>query len=86
MPQSSVSADGGTNWMYYIYNRRLNAAARGLTYDVVAGTDLVFGNITNATEEVGSSAIDADFESVTNRISTAVESKQFMKLNVELTE
>jgi hypothetical protein len=86
LPVSALSAEGGTNWLNYVYIRRIDAAARGLTYSVLGGTDLVAGDVTNATEEVGSGAMDTDFETVTNRIPTDVESVGFMKLVIELTE
>ena len=85
LPISGMMEDGGTNWMYYTYNRRLDATARQLAYEVVSGTDLTGAMIT-ATEETGSAAINADFKSVTNRISTEVDAQSFMKLNVEISE
>jgi hypothetical protein len=82
LPTSEAAGD----WMYYIYNRRDDAADRGLTYEVLSSTDLVFGPITNATAEVGASTAVGGFESVTNRVSTTTEGKQFMNLNVELAD
>ncbi len=82
LPGSGLDA----GWMYYIYSRRLDAADRGLDYSVVSGTDLVYGSLTNATEEVGSATVDAEFETVTNRMPVDVETQAFMKLNVEITE
>ncbi len=79
-----ATEDGG--WMYYVYNRRDDAVNRGLTYSVLSTTDLIFGPITNATEFVAAAAAEGGFESVTNRISTATEGKQFMGLEVELAD
>jgi hypothetical protein len=77
-----VVEEGGTNYLQYVYRRRVDAAVRRLNYQVGSGTDLVFGNLTNATEEVGVEAINSTMEYVTNRVSTAVEDKQFMQLNI----
>jgi hypothetical protein len=52
-----------------VYRRRLDAVTRGLTYQVQAESNVLTGAwSTNDTLEVGASVIDADFESVTNRI------------------
>jgi hypothetical protein len=73
---------GGTNWMEYVYRRRLDADLRRLSYEVVRSTDLVTGSWTSSgIVDGGSGPIDGEFESVTNLISTAVESAQFIKLN-----
>lgn len=80
LPIHEMGAEGGTNYMNLVYRRRINPDLWGVTYDVFSATDLVFDPITNATDEAGAVALDEDFESVTNRISTDVESKQFMQL------
>jgi hypothetical protein len=50
-----------------IYRRRLDYAARGLTYEVERSTNLISGVwSTNLTLETGSVPIDGEFESVTN--------------------
>ncbi|VGO15433.1 hypothetical protein PDESU_04016 [Pontiella desulfatans] len=82
LPQGLLE-DGFLN---YVYQRRLDAAARGLTYDVLVTTNLVSNVWTNGSEEAGSVAIDAEFESVTNRVPTAAELQQFMKLEVGISE
>lgn len=82
LPGYAIAADGTTNHLNYVYRRRIDYADRGLTYTVGSGTDLVFSELTNATVEVSSGAIDVEFESVTNQISTDVESAQFMQLKV----
>ena len=59
----------GFQGLEYVYRRRLDAAARGLTYAVQATSNLVAGAwSTNGTQEVGAGTVDAEFESVTNRI------------------
>jgi hypothetical protein len=77
LPASSMVAQSGTNWLEYIYNRRLDAAARGLDYDMILSEDLVAGSWTNIGQsaESGSAPVDDDFETVTNRIATDVSSK-----------
>ncbi|VGO18636.1 BNR-4 repeat-containing protein [Pontiella sulfatireligans] len=86
LPTIGISEEGGTNWFNYIYNRRLDASARNLTYEVFVTTNLVSGAWTNTTEEAGLAVINADFESVTNRVSNEVEMQQFMKLEIGITE
>ena len=81
LPTYEVNGD----WLYYIYNRQ-NPADPALSYAVLSSTDLVTIPITNATEEVGASAAENGFESVTNRISTASEDAQFMDLKVQFTD
>lgn len=76
---------GGTNWLVYVYNRRTDAVARGLGYEVVSGESLTDGSITNATQEVGSGPGADGFEVVTNRLEMAP-SAAFMKLNVSIEE
>ena len=66
------------------YNRRRDAGARGLAYTVKATDDLVDGMwSTNGIADAGSGILDADFESVTNRVSTVGKTNEFLKLEVE---
>jgi hypothetical protein len=82
-PTWGISEDGGIPYLNYIYRRRIQYALIGLNYSVDSGTELATG-LTDATEEAGSGAVDADIETVTNRVSTEVEAAQFMQLNVTL--
>jgi hypothetical protein len=84
LPGYAILADGSTNYLNYVYRRRIDFIARGLAYEVGSGTDLVYSVLTNSTVEVNSGPIDADFESVTNRVSTDVETQQFMQLKVTI--
>jgi hypothetical protein len=84
LPGYELLADGGSNYLNYVYRRRIDYADRGMTYEVGAGGNLLYEPLTNATEYVNAGAIDAEFESVTNRISTDVESEQFMQLKVTI--
>ncbi len=72
-PAFSMVDATGTRWLEYVYNRRLDAAARGLDYSMILSEDLTasWTNI-GQTAETGSAPIDDDFEVVTNRISADV--------------
>ncbi len=77
------SAGFTPGWVTYVYNRRLDAAARGLTYGLNWSDDLLAGwtyiGTSNETERV---AIDADFESVTNEIPVVGLGQGFVTLEV----
>ena len=66
---------------------RLDAAARGLSYELQLSDNLV-SNVWNSSGYIPSApiAIDAEFEAVTNSILTDSKNEQFMKLNVTLDE
>lgn len=87
LPEFTMVDVDGTNWIEYVYNRRLDAGARGLAYDVILSADLTAGSWSNIgqTAEFGSAPIDEDFESVTNRIATDV-SVRFTTLKVTETQ
>lgn len=80
--QPKYSRDAAGQWLYYVYNRRVDG---GLTYQVRADSDLV-GALSGTAEEVGAGDIGDGFESVTNRISTATDATGFMQLKVETSE
>ena len=84
LPDVIMTTDAGTNWLYYSYSRRENAAALGLTYTVLSGADLVGGGLTNEVPPFGVSALSDGFESVTNRIPADTQHQQFMELKVQL--
>jgi hypothetical protein len=79
LPESVVESP----YMYYVYNRRTDAAERDLEYHVLSTTDLVLDPMTNATEELAPKDIGGGFEAVTNRIPIASEAQQFMGLEVQ---
>jgi hypothetical protein len=82
---ASIVSAGGTNWFYYVYPRRRDAAARSLSYTVQASTNLVTaGWSTNGVTETGAGIIDSAFESVTNRSATG--EAGFVRLKIGLTE
>jgi len=71
----------------YTYLRRLDAASRGLTYGLELCDNLVSNNwSSNGYTEIGTNAIDADFEAVTNAIPTVSKPNQFIRLNIGLSE
>jgi hypothetical protein len=75
----------GTNAFEYVYRRRIDAAARGLTYFLELNPDLVAGPWTNAGYTVvGSGIVDPDFEAVTNLISAEALLRQFIRLTIRL--
>jgi hypothetical protein len=83
LPGSVLVDAGGTNWLEHTYFRRLDAGLRGLSYEILRTDDLVDGVWTDSgVFEIGSGPVDADFEAVTNRISTAGYNNQFLRLNV----
>ena len=69
----TISTMAGTNMLAYVYNRRLDADARKLTYGLTVSTNALtsatWSPIGNALE-TGFGPIDASFESVTNAIPT----------------
>jgi len=74
---------GGSNLVEYVYARRNDAAERGLHYSLEAAADLPSGSWTNANAaEEGSGALDAEFDSVTNRVPATGEAG-FIRLRIE---
>ena len=84
-PVRSRVADGGTNYLQYIYFERSDAAARGLSSSLEVGTDLVYTNwTTSGIEFVGSGAsAEPGYNAVTNRISTDDDDKRFLNLKIQ---
>lgn len=78
-----TDAGGGSNFMEYIYNRRLDAAIRGLSYGLNESTNLLgeWIYVSNA-YETGSANIDPGFESVTNVV-PFVTDEGFIALEIE---
>ena len=68
--QPSLNSESGG--LVYVYNRRIDAAARGLDYGVLLRDDLMSGSWTNigTSAETGSSTIDMEFQAVSNTVST----------------
>jgi len=71
----------------YIYDRRRDADARGLSYQLELSDNLVSNVWSNSGyTETGTNTIDAAFEAVTNSIPTASKPNQFIRLNIDLSE
>ncbi|WP_136065102.1 hypothetical protein [Pontiella sulfatireligans] len=71
------------NWLEYVYRRRGDYQARELNYTVEATTNLVsHAWNTNGVFDVGSGPIDAEMNSVTNRVSTDEFPEQFIRLRM----
>jgi hypothetical protein len=74
----------GSAFLDLVYRRRSDYEARGLSYTVEATTNLVSGTwSTNGVNAVGIGTIDAEIDSVTNRVSTETLPEQFLRLRVE---
>ncbi len=83
VPEAVVTADGGTNYFEYIYAKRNDSGARGLIYSLELTTNLVSNVWTNGTVDVvGIGTLDAEFDSVTNRVPT-VAGQEFIRLRIE---
>ena len=74
-----VAADG-TNWFEYVYARRTTADS-GLSYTLMQNADLAGGSWTNTGEavEAGAGTLNADFETVTNRIPMVGKTQEFVR-------
>jgi hypothetical protein len=84
LPVYGMTEENGTNWFEYVYRRRSDFQARGLSYTVEAATNLVDGTwSTNGVLDAGYGTIDTAIDSVTNRVSTEEFPEQFIRLRVE---
>ncbi|VGO16412.1 Lambda-carrageenase [Pontiella desulfatans] len=82
LPTSGIVPILGTNWLEYVYCRRNDYQTRGLNYTVEATTNLASGTWSaSAVIDVGYGAVDAEMDSVTNRVLTE-EPEQFIRLKV----
>jgi len=78
---------GGTNWFEYVHVERSDAIDRGLSYWVERTADLVSPAWTNSgIVAAGSGVLNAEFNTVTNRIATQSDEKQFLRLQVRFQE
>ncbi len=82
LPVLSKVSDPGAGWLEHVHRRRSDYLARSLLYNVEASTNLVSGTwSTNGVTPAGSGPLDAEFDSVTNRIATDAE-ERFIRLRV----
>ncbi len=72
-----------TSWLDYVHAKR-SAPNSGITYTVEVADDLVAPDwTTNGVGIVGTGVLDAEFETVTNRISTETKTEQFIRLIIK---
>ncbi|MCF7848761.1 MAG: hypothetical protein K9M45_07930 [Kiritimatiellales bacterium] len=84
LPRSGMLNDTGFQGLEYVYRRYSDYEARGLEYTVECTTNLLIGTwSTNEVVVSGASFPIIGIQTVTNRISTAVEDEQFLRLKVE---
>ncbi|VGO12506.1 Arylsulfatase [Pontiella desulfatans] len=86
LPTSGIYAAGGvTNWFEYIHARRKNSEGE-LSYVLEASSNLVSNdwNTVSYIELPMTGNLDADYESVTNRIDTTGKTNEFIRLKVEV--
>jgi len=78
-----VNAGGGRSFVEYIYNRRIDAAIRGLSYGLNWSDNLqsAWISVSNA-YETGSAPFNAYFESVTNEMSITGSDTGFIQLEI----
>jgi hypothetical protein len=81
-PDYSIAAEGGSNWLYYVHNERIDDPS--LNYIIGTATNLVSVSSwnTNDVVVVGESASIDRIKSVTNRTEVIGGSK-FIRLNIE---
>ncbi len=85
-PTTAIEESGGTNWFIYVYPKRHDAVADGLAYYLELTDDLISGSwVTTGYEELGTGidGFDTGFDSVTNRVSTEDDAKQFIQLQID---
>ncbi len=84
MPTYGIIEAEGTNWFKYVYAKRNDADLVGLAYHLEQNTNLVDGVWINANCEVsGTGVLDAEFNTVTNRVPMGMEAVLFLKLVIE---
>jgi hypothetical protein len=83
-PRETISENGGTNYLRYIYVERTDAADRGITSVFEMAELLVPDTWTNATgyETGRGPAAEAGFNAVTNII-PMIDATGFIRLNIE---
>jgi len=82
LPVGEVASNGLT----YVYNRRINAASLGLTYGLAYDLDLVDTNdwiYAGAAWETDTGVINAEMESVTNRVDVSTLDQVFLRLEIQ---
>lgn len=86
IPEYHLREEGEAKFFEYVYARRRDAAAQGLSYQVQVVSDLLSGSWSHrGVSETGTAVIDDTFEAVTNRIA-ADAAAGFVRLEIELSE
>ncbi len=86
LPDFSIEQTDGSSAAQFVYQRRRDAAARGLSYQVQWSSNLVSNSWNlSGSVETGSGIVDESFEIVTNHIPTDLAQK-FIRLEIESTE
>ncbi len=84
MPTFAITSEVGADWMEYVYRRRNDYTARGISYMVETSTNLLANAwSTDGVVESGSEAFDDSFDLVTNRVPMVGVPQQYMRLRVE---
>ncbi len=82
-PVALVTAEGGTNYLNYVYRCRSDRDECGLEYTVSAAGSLSDDSFSAAAVEAfGSGAIDGDFVVVTNRVPMDAAAEGFIRLQI----
>ncbi len=72
-----------TTWLDYVHAQR-SAPNSGIAYTVEVADDLVSPDwTTNGVEVIGIGPLDAEFDTVTNRVSTETKTEQFIRLLIK---
>jgi hypothetical protein len=80
LPTQVETVDGLT----YVFRRRVDPAAAGLSYTVETSTTLASGQWTETeTDEIGENGIDTEFVSVVNSVDTTGKPRLFIRLKIE---
>ncbi len=78
-------AEFTTDWLTFVYNRRRDAASRGLGYAPAYKLDLTSTNgwvLFDPTWEKGSVPLDSEFETVTNEVDISSVDQAFIRLEI----
>ncbi|MEA2067659.1 MAG: hypothetical protein U9P12_00535, partial [Verrucomicrobiota bacterium] len=79
-------ADTGNGLFVYVYDRRLDAGTRELTYRLEVDSNLLANTwTTNGVTEVGTETLDTEFEAVTNTVPLD-QAEKFLRLQIEVAE
>jgi hypothetical protein len=84
LPTSGTIAEGGTNFFEYVHAQRKGSEAE-LAYVLESTSNLISNDwkTADATVLPITGNLDADYESVTNRIDTMGKTNEFIRLKIE---